>query len=429
LKGGLTLQGSFGPPSDGSTAVRYQANIWKFYLFQFLLNFQLWWPIWVVYLTEQRGFTLGQVTLLEVPFLLSIIALQIPAAAIADRWGRKPTLMASACALTAAVTLFGLAASFTLILVSYLIWGIGFSLLFGTESAFLYDTLKALGREEDYPRVYGRAWGLVTTAALAGTLIGAPLAAATDLSFPIVVSGALSFLAVLAAATFTEPTPEVRSEHHLTYGRIIADSIDILRRRPAVRYSILFYGLITVGSIAPAFFFQPFLLKHNIAVGQIGFWQTPTRLAGIIGAVGAYRIVATLGPRRTFYLMPTILFTSYALLAAWDSVYAQLAFPFMSMMVFLSQPAITDYINRRVPTDQRATVVSLTNVIRSAVLIPATPLLGLLADEASLAASFWAGGAMIAVLGLPLLALWSPYLLREQQPAPAPETTPSLPLD
>jgi len=211
---------------------KLQANIWKFYLFQFLLNFQLWWPIWVLYLTEKRGFTLGQVTLIDVPFWMSIIALQVPAAAIADRWGRKPTLMAAACALTAAVTLFGLASSFPLILASYLIWGIGFSLLFGTESAFLYDTLKALGREEDYPRVYGRAWGLVTAAALAGTLLGAPLAAATDLSFPIVLSGGLAFLAVLAAATFTEPAPEARSERRLTYGRIIAGTW--LRRSPRV---------------------------------------------------------------------------------------------------------------------------------------------------------------------------------------------------
>ena len=277
--------------------------------------------------------------------------------------------------------------------------------------------------------MYGRAWGLVTAAALAGTLLGAPVAAATDLSFPIVVSGGLAFLAVLAAATFTEPAPEARSERHLTYGRIIADSVDILRRRPAVRYSILFYGLITVGSIAPIFFFQPFLLNHDIALGQVGFWQTPARLAGIVGAVGAYRILATLGPRRTFYLMPDVLFASYALLAVWDSVYAQLAFPFMNMMVFLSQPAVTDYINRRVPTDQRATMISLTNLIRAAVLIPAAPLLGLLADEVSLAASFWAGGAMIAVLGLPLLALWSPHLLRDRQPAPAPEAAPAAPLD
>ena len=415
------MQGSLGLPSNGHVTARYQANIRKFYLFQFLLNFQLWWPIWVIYLTEERGFTLGQVTLIDVPFWLSIIALQIPAAAIADRWGRKPTLIAAACALTVAVTLFGLAASFALILTSYLIWGIGFSLLMGTESAFLYDTLKAMGREEDYFRTYGRAWGLVTAAALAGTLLGAPLAAATSLSFPIILSGAIASLAVIVAVTFTEPTTEARTGHRPTYGQVIADSIDIVRHRPAVRYAVLFYGLITVGSIAPLFFFQPFLLDHGFSVGEVGFWQTPTRIAAIVGAVAAYRIVAAMGERRTFYLMPAVLLGSYAMLALWNSVYAQIAFPLMTLVVFLSQPAITDYLNRRVPSGQRATVISLTNLIRAAVLIPSAPLLGILADEASISASYWAGGALIAALALPILVLWAPHLLRERQPAATPE--------
>lgn len=414
---------------QGASQRALQANIWKFYLFQFLLSFQLWWPIWVIYLTEERGLTLGQVTLIDVPFWLSIIALQIPAAAIADRWGRKPTLVAAACAFSVAVTLFGLAPSFGLILVSYLIWGIGFSLLFGTESAFLYDTLKALGREEDYARQYGRAWGLVTAAALAGTLLGAPLASATSLSLPIVLSGGIAFLAVLAAATFTEPTRE-RARHHLTYGQVIGESFDIVRRRPAVRYSVLFYGLITVGSIAPVFFFQVFLREHDIGVGEVGLWQTPARIAGILGAVGAYRIVAAMGERRTFYLMPAVLFGSYALLALWDSVYAQVAFPLMNMMVFLSQPAITDYLNRRVPSEQRATVLSLTNLIRALVLVPTAPLLGLLADRASLSAAYWAGGLIIVVLAVPLLALWSPLLLREREQPPAAEpVAPAAPAD
>jgi MFS family permease len=414
---------------QGASQRALQANIWKFYLFQFLLSFQLWWPIWVIYLTEERGLTLGQVTLIDVPFWLSIIALQIPAAAIADRWGRKPTLVAAACAFSVAVTLFGLAPSFGLILVSYLIWGIGFSLLFGTESAFLYDTLKALGREEDYARQYGRAWGLVTAAALAGTLLGAPLASATSLSLPIVLSGGIAFLAVLAASTFTEPTRE-RARHHLTYGQVIGESFDIVRRRPAVRYSVLFYGLITVGSIAPVFFFQVFLREHDIGVGEVGLWQTPARIAGILGAVGAYRIVAVMGERRTFYLMPAVLFGSYALLALWDSVYAQVAFPLMNMMVFLSQPAITDYLNRRVPSEQRATVLSLTNLIRALVLVPTAPLLGLLADRASLSAAYWAGGLIIVVLAVPLLALWSPLLLREPRPVGAAEpVAPAAPAD
>ena len=67
------------------------------------------------------------------------------------------------------------------------------------------------------------------------------------------------------------------------------------------------------------------------------------------------------------------------------------------------------------------TVISLTNLIRAAVLIPSAPLLGLLAERVSLATAFWAGGAIIAVLALPLLALWSPILRRDQQPPPTPE--------
>jgi hypothetical protein len=93
----------------------------------------------------------------------------------------------------------------------------------------------------------------------------------------------------------------------------------------------------------------------------------------------------------------------------------------MNFVVFLSQPTITDYLNRRVPTEQRATVVSLTNLSRSLVLIPAAPLLGLLADEASLTTSFLVGGIVTAALAVPLLAVWSPLLLREEAPPLAPE--------
>src|SRR3990172_5405559 len=139
-----------------------QSNIRKYYLFHFFLNFQLWWPIWVLYLTEKRGLTLAEVTLIDVPFWGSIILLQIPAAAIADRWGRKPTLIASAAAFAFAITFFGLASTFWLILCSYLIGGAPFPLLSGPEPAFIYDPLKALGREAESPRVYGRGWAIMT---------------------------------------------------------------------------------------------------------------------------------------------------------------------------------------------------------------------------------------------------------------------------
>ena len=393
------------------------ANVWKYYVFHFFLNFQLWWPIWIIYLTQERGLTLGQVTLIDVPFWINIILLQIPAAAIADRWGRKPTLLAAATAFAVAVTFFGLATNFWLILGSYMVWGVAFALLSGTESAFIYDSLKAMGRESEYPKIYGRGWAVATVGGLGGTLLGAPIADATSLPFPIIASGALAFIAAIAAFTFKEPLIRDHEVPRPSYGKIISESFAIVRQQPAVRYGILYFGLITVGSIGPIFFFQPFLVEHHVNLGEVGLWQTPMRIAAVVGALVAHRLITSAGERRTFYGMALMIVASYALLASWDSVYAQVAFSVMNAMVVLSQPTVTNFLNRRVPSEHRATVISLTNLVRSAILIPSAPLLGALA-ESSLAAAFAAGGVIIAVLGLPLLVLWTPFLDREAEEEP-----------
>lgn len=394
---------------DRSALFGPESNIWKYYLYHFLMEFQLWYPIWVVYLVEERGLSLTQVTLVDVPFWIAVILLQIPSAAVADRWGRKPMLFAAATALAGATVLFGTAQTFPLLMVSYLIWGVSFAFLYGTESAFIFDSLKAMGREEEYPKIYGRAWGLATAAILLGTLLGAPLAEATSLPFPIILSGGIAGLAAVSALSFHEPRPEGPARAPL-YGDIIADSGRIMRANPAVRYAVLFYGLITIGYIAPYFFFQPFLTGHGVDVGDIGFWQTPTRLAGVFGALSAALLLVKLGERATFWAMPAALVASFVLLGTWDSLWAVAGFPVIFFVVILSQPAVTAYLNRRVPTEQRATVLSMTNLVRSLVIIPAAPLFGVIADEASVQTTLLAHGALVAALGLPLLALWTPHI-------------------
>ena len=136
-----------------------------------------------------------------------------------------------------------------------------FALFNGTESAFIYDTLKGMGREHEYQRIYGRAWAINMVAAIAGTLIGAPLAAATSLSLPIVLSGGIAVLAAVTALSFREP-PRVQTPlGRLSYAAILGQSAEIVRRRPDVRYAILFVGVVAIGSIGPIFFFQPFLRR------------------------------------------------------------------------------------------------------------------------------------------------------------------------
>lgn len=53
------------------------------YVFQALISFQLWTPVWVVFLQE-RGLTLGQLGLLDGIAWLLIAAAEIPTGVVTD---------------------------------------------------------------------------------------------------------------------------------------------------------------------------------------------------------------------------------------------------------------------------------------------------------------------------------------------------------
>ncbi len=146
----------------------YRANVSRFYVYKFLINFQLWFPIWVLYLQRERGLSLAQVTALDAPFWLVMVLAEVPTGAVADRWGRKFSMLLGGVCLTAAIFLFGIGTSYGVLLVSYLIWGMAMTLGSGADTAFLYDSLVALGRGEELSRALGRARACETAAGLVG---------------------------------------------------------------------------------------------------------------------------------------------------------------------------------------------------------------------------------------------------------------------
>ncbi len=83
-------------------------------------------------------------------------------------------------------------------------------------------------------------------------------------------------------------------------------------------------------------------------------------------------------------------------------------------------PPATDYLNRRIPSNQRATVLSLRTMLVSLWAALLEPVLGVTADLASLRAVFWIA-AGVTVVALPLaLGLWWQADRREGEEALSP---------
>ncbi|MDE2934693.1 MAG: MFS transporter [Chloroflexota bacterium] len=393
-----------------------QANIWKFYLFRFFVDFQLWLPIWAVYLIDERGLSLTQLTALDAPFWILLIVLEVPTGAIADRWGRKISLSYGALTNAIAVVVFGIATNFGVLLISYMVWAAAFTLYSGADSAFVYDSLRATGRERDYTKLWGRARAIQAVGAVLGLLLGAPLAHFTTLWVPVVASGGLMAVAWIVSFSFREPPRFENPDEQPSYFNVVKEAFGVAFGKPSVRYMMLLTaGVMGVG-VSMIILQQPFLSDHEMPIWSFGIFLTPGQLLSMVAALVTYRVLTLIGVSRIIILMPLVVMTTAVGLGAIDYVAAFAFYPLTTTMFAMSFVVISDYLNRRIPSANRATILSIHNMIFSLAVAGMEPLLGWLGDTWGLPVAYRMAAIIVAVLAAPLLALWLRAHRQEQLP-------------
>jgi MFS family permease len=380
----------------------YNANATRALVYEGFIHFQLWTPIWVIYLRDERGLSFFEITTLDALFFLTQVVMEVPTGAFADRFGRKTSLVAGSIMLAAAVLVFGLAETYLLIFVSYVFWALASTLQSGADSALLYESLKLAGREAEFTKVQGRILAIFPAASLLGGLVGAPLAAATDLSTPILISACFAAMGAVVALTFKEPPRDGPSTAYLATAR---EGVSYAVREPPVRYAIIFSGLAGV-TMAVGVLSQPFLIDHGAPLGSLGLIQMPVQLAGIFGSLVAYRVAQRLGDWHVFTLAPLIAGFAYLGIAGWDSIYAFGLFPLITLTNRMRNPIVVRYVNERIPAAQRATILSVRNLALALCIAFVEPVAGLIADATSFRYVFLFLGAFVLLTIPPLLYLW-----------------------
>ena len=397
-----------------------QANVWRFYLFRFFVDFQLWLPIWVVYLTDERGLSLWQIGALDAPFWVLLIVLEVPTGAIADRWGRKVSLSYGAFANAIAVIVFGLAGNFGVLLISYMVWAAAFTLYSGADSAFVYDSLRAVGRENEFQKLWGRTRAVQAAGAILGLGVGSLLAEIVSLWVPVVASGGLMAVAWLVSFTFKEPPRFDEGEQQAGYLEVTKGAFRVAFGQPAVRMMMLLMAVVMGVGVSMIILQQPFLDSHDVSYGLFGPFLMPGQFLSIAGALLAYRISAALGVSRLIALMPLVVLTTAVGLGTVDHLAAWAFYPLTTLMFAMSFVVISDYLNRRIPSANRATILSIHNMLFSLVVAAMEALLTAIGDWRSLPTAYLTGAVLLAVFGAPLLAFWLREHSREQLPGEEP---------
>ncbi|WP_241089569.1 MFS transporter [Pseudomonas viridiflava] len=191
-----------------STLGFYRAkNNKPYYLLSIFMNLDVQRSLFVLYLL-QLGVTQGEIGVLQSFLFFSSVALEIPSGLIADRYGRRLSLIIGFLGLSLSGIGFLIFTSFIPFAIIFCLFGASIAMGSGSDRALLYDNLLAEHRAEEFPKVLSRAraigavslglsmilggilqdswsWNSVYIAFVASKLIGALIATLTpELKLP-----------------------------------------------------------------------------------------------------------------------------------------------------------------------------------------------------------------------------------------------------
>jgi MFS family permease len=315
-------------------------------------------PYIFYYMTEVRGLSATEYGALQAIYYWAVMATEVPSGIVADRLGRKWTLALGALVNGVGCWTFAVSYDFGVFAVGEVLFALGTALISGADSAMLYDSLAAEKRETEYPRAESAGQVLW----LAVTIVGMPL---MDFVFikdhgPVPaywITGALSFLGVVAAARMIEPPRERSSSAREITTAAIGDIVKVPGILRLILYSIGVFLLLRISIVS---FYNPALDANGVPPH---FYGTALALVNVAGALAAWKTAAFLtrfGERAALLAMPVSCLVMFGGLIAFRAPAMALLFCIQGA-IFGAYPLVTRAILNRLVrgADRRATVLSI----------------------------------------------------------------------
>ncbi len=378
-------------------------NIRMFYLFEFFMDFGLWFGVWIKYLVVYRGFELKYILLMDMPFWLLVAALEAPFGGLADRIGRKKVMAIGALVYSGTVLGFGFSTNYWLLFLDYSAWAFAMAARSGAGQALVYDSMKAAGTQAQFSKVAGRAFAIMLTAGVVSVLLGGVVAEATSLAFVVQVSAVFPLVGVVAAMAMREPAFEPSGRHYL---HDLKEGLTFTWRNPTVRWPVLLLATLLGACFAPVVLMQPFLIEQDVATSLFGVYQAPLRIVAVVAAIAAYRVSTALGTSRLLAGSTAVMIVAFSGLAMFEEIWAFSFFAIPALVQGLVRPTLDAYINHRTPSEMRATVLSVGSLLLSLQLAFFEPAIGFITDEISLQVACGFAAGTFAVVIPPIYLAW-----------------------
>jgi DHA3 family tetracycline resistance protein-like MFS transporter len=340
---------------------------------------------------------------------------EVPTGVVADVYSRRLSIIIGSIVMGVGFVLEGSIPRFETILLAQVIWGVGWTFTSGATEAWLSDEIGEANAGKAFLRAsqvsqFGDLVGIGVSVVLAGIF----------LQFPIISGGLLVialgiFQMLFMPETGFKPAPRENrssSQHMLDTFRA---GLDMVRRRPGLL--TIFSAMAVYGAFTEGFdrLWTPHLLDHftlpTLGSFQPVAWFGIIRAAGVLLAILASEVVRrrvdtnnNSSVARSLTAINVLLIVSVIAFG----IVTELAMAFIVLLAIIPlrrmiTPIQTAWVNQRLDSRVRATVISMSSQSDALGQIIGGPILGAIATLASTRVEMVAAGLTLS----PVLVLYA----------------------
>jgi len=379
----------------------YPKDIKKLFLTSFNNGLLFFLPILALYY-EDVVFSLTKVALVLSVGLITLVVMEVPSGTIADLFGRKKTLILSKIIILISLVVLFIGGSFEMILAHSILRGIGRSLYSGTDSAMIYDILYEQKKSNLFKKIFGTYFSFWALGAAVGSVIGGHLA---DISFrlPVALTAIPIIIGTILISRVKEP--EYHKATHKNMFKQAKDSLKTVFSNKQLIFLMLGILVIYFSSESLHSINALFFEFKNIPIFLIGYASALVFGLSSLGHYFGHDISEKFGNKKILIL---------AGIASAFAVFISTLVPYIGAMIIYTissfffgiRNTVQNYlINKEIDSSQRATIVSINNLLRFLGVAIALPLIGLVGKNYNLNVAFQAGAIGIFIGALIFLFL------------------------
>jgi len=274
-----------------------------------------------------RGLEFSQILLLQSIFAIASVVLEVPSGYFSDKLGRKKTLNIAYLSLVVAVLIFYNGSSFTILAFAELAFAFGYSLVSGTVTALLYESLEELGQVDKYSKIFGSNSQKALISIAFSSIVGGLIAHYISLSTTV----ALTLIAFIVSFVLSWLLVEVKEIKKRGIIEDIRDFQSIISNKEILKIATFISMIFAFNQVA-FWYYQPYFKAIGVEILYFGFIFASFQIVASIGTKYAHNVQNRFTSQEIFKVIAIVTVLSLVGMG-WSFSMFGLAFIFLQQLV------------------------------------------------------------------------------------------------